>query len=166
MDMLPDYLKTHLTIVFIGFNPSIRSGESGHHFANPTNRFWKLLNEAGLLSRRLSPQEDAKLLDYGYGLTNIVAKPTRAASDLTKEDYQEGREILLEKLKNYKPRVACFVGKGVYEQLTKKRPIPWGIQTPSLLPETRDYVVPSSSGLVRMPFNEMVEIYRGIEEWV
>lgn len=166
MGPVPDYLNENLAIVFIGFNPSIRSGESGHHFANPTNRFWKILEASGLLPRRFSPEEDFKLLEYGYGLTNIVARPTRAASDLKREDYIQGKALLLDKLTIYKPKVACYVGKGVYEQLTKNRPIPWGPQPKSLLNTTLDYVAPSSSGLVRMPFTEMVEIYTGLKNWL
>lgn len=162
MTVLPDHLKKDLDIVFIGYNPSIRSGELGHHYANPTNRFWKLLALSGLLPRPFKPLEDAKVLDYGYGLTNIVSKPTRAASDLTKADYKRGRVELLKKLKTYKPKVACYVGKGVYEELTQSRKIPWGRQPQSVLPLTIDYVVPSSSGLVRMPLTEMVEIYKGL----
>lgn len=118
------------------------------------------------MPRRFSPCEDFRLLDYGYGLTNIVAKPTRAASDLTKDDYREGKALLMDKLAHYKPKVACYVGKGVYEQLTKNRPIPWGPQPNSLLSATLDYVAPSSSGLVRMPFAEMVEIYAGLKNWI
>ncbi|WEG10846.1 mismatch-specific DNA-glycosylase [Pullulanibacillus sp. KACC 23026] len=164
MPYLPDYLKHDLTILFIGFNPSIKSGESGHHYANPTNRFYKLLEQSGLLLKRIRPEEDSTLLNYGYGLTNIVEKPTRAASDLTKADYEAGRDVLLKKLIIFKPKIACYVGKGVYERMTSRRPIPWGKQTPSLVPHTIDFVVPSSSGLVRMPFEEMVEFYSSLKE--
>jgi TDG/mug DNA glycosylase family protein len=160
---LPDYLEKKLKVIFIGFNPSTQSGERGHHFANPTNRFWKILELSGLLPRRFTPEEDFKLLDYGYGLTNIVARPTKAAADLTKEEYEEGRSILLEKLARFQPAIACYVGKGVYEKMSPAKTIPWGKQEVSMLPSTIDFVAPSSSGLVRMPLDEMVSIYNDLK---
>jgi double-stranded uracil-DNA glycosylase len=160
---LPDYLEKNLKVIFIGFNPSTQSGERGHHFANPTNRFWKILELSELLPRRFTPEEDFKLLDYGYGLTNIVSRPTKAAADLTKEEYAEGRSILLEKLTFYKPKFACYVGKGAYEKMSPLKSIPWGKQEVSMLPSTIDFVAPSSSGLVRMPLDEMVSIYKDLK---
>ena len=160
---LPDYLEKKLKIIFIGFNPSIKSGESGHHFANPNNRFWKILELSGILPRRFGPDEDYKLLDHGYGLTNIVARPTQAAADLTKQEYEEGKAILLKKLTHYQPIIACYVGKGVYEKMTPKKAIPWGKQDVSLLPCTIDFVAPSSSGLVRMPIDDIVSIYKELK---
>lgn len=160
--VLPDYLDVNLKVLFIGYNPSLKSDRVGHHYANPSNRFWKILDQSGLLPRQLLPDEDGDLLKYGYGLTNIVDKPTRTASDITKNDYKQGRLVLVDKLKKYKPKIACYVGKGVYEHMTKTRPIPWGEQKVSLLPPTIDYVVPSSSGLVRIPIADIIEIYRGL----
>lgn len=164
LEQLPDYLDKRLKIIFIGFNPSIKSGESGHHFANPTNRFWKILEFSGLLPRRFSAEEDFKLLDYGYGLTNIVARPTKAATDLSKVEYEEGRAVLLQKLTYYQPRIACYVGKGVYEKMTPAKSISWGKQEASLLPNTIDFVAPSSSGLVRMPLDDIVSIYKKLKD--
>jgi len=83
---ISDHLKEDLTILFVGFNPSIRSGELGHHYANPNNRFWKILFEAGLTPRKYEAAEDAKLLEIGYGFTNIVERPTKAADEITKEE--------------------------------------------------------------------------------
>lgn len=74
MEGISDHLKENLDILFVGFNPSIRSGETGHHYANPNNRFWKILFESGLTPRKYEPTEDSSLLDLGYGFTNIVYK--------------------------------------------------------------------------------------------
>lgn len=160
MEGIGDHLKKDLDIVFIGFNPSIRSGETGHHYANPNNRFWRILYEAGLTSRKYDPVEDATLVEIGYGLTNIVSRPTKAADEITKEEYRNGREELMAKLTHYRPKIACFVGKGVYQEYSGKKRLVWGVQEEPVIEGIIDFVAPSSSGLVRMKQDEIVQIYQ------
>ncbi len=159
-----DHIKEHLKILFVGFNPSIRSSETGHHFANPNNRFWRILYEAGLTPRKFDASEDAKLLGLGMGITNIVVRPTKAADEITKEEYKEGKDILRNKIEMLKPKVVCFVGKGVYQEYSGLKNVPWGRQQKAVVPGTIDFVAPSSSGLVRMKVEEIVEIYKKLEE--
>lgn len=159
MKQVPDYLANGLRIIFVGYNPSIRSGETGHHFANPNNRFWNILNSTELTPRKYRPEEDRELLKLGYGLTNIVARPTRAAADITESEYQAGKLELYHKIKCYLPKVVCFVGKGVYEKYSGKRNVSWGAQKEPMVPGVIDFVAPSSSGLVRMKISEVIAIY-------
>ncbi|OWR30923.1 mismatch-specific DNA-glycosylase [Saccharibacillus sp. O23] len=159
MPEIADHLDRGLSVLFIGFNPSLRSGETGHHYANPRNNFWRILEESGLTPRRYSPEEDGELLKLGYGFTNIVARPTRGVEDIAREEYREGRRILQRKLKEYLPKVACYVGKGVYAEFTGRRKSDWGFQAESAVDGVIDFVAPSSSGLVRMPMREIVSIY-------
>jgi double-stranded uracil-DNA glycosylase len=161
-----DHLQPDMKILFVGFNPSIRSSETGHHFANPTNRFWKILHESGLTPRKLAPEEDSQLLAYGYGLTNIVARPTKEAAEISKAEYAEGRALLQEKITSYKPKAVCFVGKGVYQEFSKKRKVDWGVQHEPVIPGIVEYVAPSSSGLVRMKLPEVTEIYQGLKRFI
>lgn len=162
MKPVSDHLKEDLKILFVGFNPSIRSSELGHHYANPNNRFWKIIFEAGLTERKYGAAEDAKLLELGYGFTNIVQRPTKAADEITKEEYKEGKEVLKKKIEQLKPKVVCFVGKGVYQQYSGLKAIQWGRQPKSIVLGTVDFVAPSSSGLVRMKMEEIVDIYKEI----
>lgn len=163
---IPDHLKENLKILFVGFNPSIRSAETGHHFANPNNRFWKILHQSGLTPRKYDTTEDYKLLELGYGFTNIVARPTKGADEITKEEYQEGREILKQKIRRFCPKLVCYVGKGVYQQFSGRKSLPWGLQEESMIEGVIDFVAPSSSGLVRMKLDEIVNIYAQIcEPW-
>ncbi|MCT2535734.1 G/U mismatch-specific DNA glycosylase [Aquibacillus koreensis] len=162
---IPDYIDRNLKVLFVGFNPSIRSSETGHHFANPNNRFWTILYESGLTSTKLNPQEDRSLLNIGYGLSNIVARPTKEAAEITKEEYQQGRLELLEKINKYSPKVVCFVGKGVYQQFSKEKKVPWGKQTDSIS-NSIEFVAPSSSGLVRMKLDEIVSIYKQLHNYI
>lgn len=157
---IPDHLSLDMQLLFVGFNPSLRSSETGHHYANPHNRFWRLLYAAGLTERVHLPEEDGELMEwYGYGFTNIVARPTRTAAEITKAEYEQGREALKQKIENYRPKLTCFVGKGVYEQFSGRRNVSWGSQQPSVVQEAHEFVVPSSSGLVRMPFDTVAGWY-------
>lgn len=158
--LVNDHIKENLNILFVGFNPSIRSSETGNHFANPNNRFWRILYESGLTPRKYNPSEDADLLELGMGITNIVARPTKAADEITKEEYKEGKDILKTKIEQLKPKVVCFVGKGVYQEYSGLKNVPWGRQEEAVVPGTIDFVAPSSSGLVRMKVDEIVEIYK------
>lgn len=163
IEPISDHLQEHLRILFVGYNPSIRSGETGHHYANPNNRFYRILFQAGLTPRLYKPQEDRDLLQLGYGFTNIVARPSLTAAEITPEEYREGRLILRKKIQTYLPSVVCFVGKGVYEQYSGRKGINWGRQPDPIIEGVVEYVCPSSSGLVRMKLEEMVAIYRGIK---
>lgn len=166
LDPIPDHLEKNLKILFVGFNPSIRSSQTGFHYANPNNRFWKILYEAGLTPRKMRPEENSRLLEFGFGLTNIVARPSREAAEISKEEYKIGAEKLKKKISRYQPQAVCFVGKGVYQQYSKKRDIPWGEQPEPVIPGIAEFVAPSSSGLVRMKVEEIVEIYRGLLKYL
>ena len=162
MKPIPDHLREGLKILFVGFNPSIRSSETGHHYANPNNRFWNILYQAGMTPRKFKPEEDGTLLSLGLGFTNIVARPTKTAVEISKEEYEQGRKILRDKILQYSPKVVCFVGKGVYIQYSRRKQVNWGIQSDPLLPGIHEFVAPSSSGLVRMRMEEVVQIYKGL----
>lgn len=164
--MIPDHLEPGLSILFIGFNPSITSGETGHHYAYKGNRFWRILERSGLTPRLYQTEEDGELLKLGYGFTNIVARPTKGIEDITREEYAEGREILKQKLEQYRPDIACFVGKGVYTQYSKRTKVEWGFQDDPIVPEIHEFVAPSSSGLVRMSMDEIVAIYAQLSDFV
>ncbi|WP_223700473.1 G/U mismatch-specific DNA glycosylase [Sutcliffiella deserti] len=160
MEPIYDHIKKHLDILFVGFNPSIRSGETGHHYANPNNRFWKILYMAGITPRKYAPTEDSKLIDLNYGLTNIVSRPTVGAADITREEYEFGRKQLKKKIEMYQPKIVCFVGKGVYQEYSGHKKVQWGVQDQPVVSNVIDFVAPSSSGLVRMKLEDIVMIYR------
>ncbi|MBJ9991305.1 MULTISPECIES: mismatch-specific DNA-glycosylase [unclassified Paenibacillus] len=166
MPEVPDHLDDGLSILFIGFNPSLQSGETGHHYANPRNNFYRILHRSGLTPRLYDASEDQDLLKLGYGFTNIVARPTRGVDDIERQEYAEGREILRRKLRQYLPRIACFVGKGVYREYSRRSKVDWGFQPDPVIPEIHEFVAPSSSGLVRMPMEEIVGIYRQLAEFI
>lgn len=142
---LPDYLEMNLDVVFVGINPGLMAAHRGRYYAGPGNHFYKLLHESGLTPRCLSYEEDNKLLQFGIGLTNIVARATRSSADLKRTEIKEGSKVVEEKLRLYKPRIAVFNGKCIYEVFASKTGnFNFGLQ-PEKVGETAIWVTPSSS---------------------
>lgn len=107
---LPDYLVPGLAILFVGINPGIRSAKVGHHFAGHSNRFWKLLFDAGLVPSPMHYEEDWRLPEFGYGLTNVIARPTAGSQDLGKQEFFDGRQALLTSIRTYRPGLVALLG--------------------------------------------------------
>jgi TDG/mug DNA glycosylase family protein len=144
---LPDILAPGLALVFVGSNPSIRAGQTGHYYAHPGNRFYSLLHESGLTPRRLHPEEGVLLPTFGIGLTDLFDRPSRRADDVPDAIYCAGRARLIEKLARYEPRWLCCNGARVYQNLMGvKGPIRFGPQVERIA-GCRVFVVPSTSGL-------------------
>lgn len=157
-----DRINENLDILFIGFNPSLVSGEVGHHYASKSNRFWKILFQAGITDRLYKPDEDDILLSMGIGFTNIVSRPTKSADEITSDEYRIGRQILRNKITTYRPKIAFFVGKGVYLKYAQISKTHWGRQNKQIVEGVIDFVAPSSSGLVRMKMDDVVSIYKEV----
>src|SRR6185295_8730179 len=81
-----DVIAPNLHVLFCGINPGLYSGATGHHFARPGNRFWPTLYQAGFTQRLLDPKEERELLVSGYGITNLVARTTATADELSTEE--------------------------------------------------------------------------------
>ncbi|TPX64091.1 hypothetical protein SpCBS45565_g06159 [Spizellomyces sp. 'palustris'] len=146
---VPDYLEMDLDIVFCGFNPGIQSSARGHHYAGSNNHFWTCLTESGLVgSKVVTYKDDARCpADFSIGFTNIVSRPTRGSSDLSRKEMSAGADPLYAKITAYRPKVCCFVGKGVYEAFSGKKKIDLGLQAEKVA-ATALFVVPSTSGRV------------------
>lgn len=166
MKEIEDHLKKGLKIIFIGFNPGITSSKTGHHYAHPTNRFYKLLYESGLTPREYKPEEDKKLLELGYGLTNIVNRPTKSAEGIKKKEYKQGRKRLLKQLERYKPEVACFTGIGVYKEFAQKTKVKRGLQKENHIEGVKEFVLSSPSGLNRTPYEKQLQMYIKLKELI
>src|SRR5215469_9318360 len=95
---VPDVIAANLLVLFCGINPGLYSAAVGHHFARPGNRFWPVLHLAGFTDRLLSPFEDELALRYGVGVTNLVARPTASAQELSREELREGGRVLAGKV--------------------------------------------------------------------
>ncbi|KAL1493407.1 hypothetical protein ABEB36_011467 [Hypothenemus hampei] len=143
---LPDHLTENLDIIIIGINPGLFAAYKGHHYAGPGNHFWKCLYLSGLTPQQMSADEDYKLLQVGIGFTNMVQRATKGSADLTRKEIKEGSQILLDKLRKFRPKIAVFNGKLIYEVFSGKKDFKFGRQ-PDLVEgtSTHMWVMPSSS---------------------
>jgi double-stranded uracil-DNA glycosylase len=157
-----ELLRPGLKLVFCGYNPSLTSGRSGHHYAHPGNRFWRVLSASGITDRLYEPQEDETLLDLGIGFTNLCSRPTRRADELTQEEIRSGALALRQKLEQFRPQVVAYSGIGVYKWFRATSKVGWDVQEVSAVPGVTDVILPSPSGLNRMSFKELVHHYRAL----
>lgn len=119
---LTDALAPNLLVMFIGLNPGLTTAELGQPYAHPSNLFWKLLHTSGLTERRYRPEEHVNLpKSHRLGFTNIVSRPTKNGSELSKSEMIEGTPILEAKARQWRPVVCCLVGKGIWEAIWKYR---------------------------------------------
>ncbi|XP_005931690.1 G/T mismatch-specific thymine DNA glycosylase isoform X1 [Haplochromis burtoni] len=150
---LPDLLDYNLDYVIIGINPGLMAAFIGRWFPGPGNHFWKCLFLSGFTDEQLNHMHDTVLpVKYKMGFTNMVARATPGSKDLTSKELREGGKILVEKLKKYKPLIAVFNGKCIYEmfcrELFGKKPqkLEFGLQ-PHKIPDcdVALFLMPSSS---------------------
>ena len=134
-------------MLFVGINPGIRSALTGHHFAGFSNRFWKLLYESGLVPERITFADDARLPEWGFGITNIIPRATAGIDALSPHEYVRGRRRLLVKIRKFHPRVLALVGVTVFRAMfpEHKGPVAIGLQLPTV-DGTAVFVLPNTSG--------------------
>src|SRR5882672_6908512 len=119
---LPDRIRPGLRVLFVGISPGIRSAAVGHHFAGFSNRFWRLLYDSGLVPRRVGWRDDRSLPEWGFGMTNLVPRPTRGIDELRAQEYVAGRRALFTKVRRHRPRIVALVGITIYRALFPTRP--------------------------------------------
>ena len=155
MRTLPDLLGPGaLRLLFVGYNPSVRAARLGHYYAGRNNRFWDLLAASGLTPRRFAFEEDRLLLGLGIGVTDLVKRPTASAAEVTAAEFRAGVQRVRRLIAERRPRVVAYNGKGVYLRAAGLTSAPWGRQPGSIVEGVVDFVVPSPSGLARIPFAE------------
>jgi double-stranded uracil-DNA glycosylase len=178
---LRDRIGPGVGVLFVGINPGLRSALTGHHFAGFSNRFWKLLYESGLVPEPITYQDDARLPAWGYGITNIVPRATAGIDGLRPHEFHAGAEVLLRKIRRYRPAIVAVVGVTVWRALlaawgdreARSRSIALGAQRPerivapglaaAILPGTRFFVLPNPSGRnANYSYEEMLGAFRSL----
>jgi len=163
---LPDLIAPDLSILFCGINPGLYSAAVGRHFARPGNRFWTTLHRAGITSRVLLPTESEALLENGCGITDLVARSSAKAEELTRDELLDGRQRLVAKVKRYQPRCLAILGIGAYRTAFQQPEALIGEQ-PERIGTTRVWVLPNPSGLnAHYPPLKLVEEFRRLREKV
>ena len=122
LPLLPDAITPGLLVLFVGLNPGIETARTGHAYAHPSNLFWKLLFSSGVTPRPCRADEDRDLPRlYGLGFTNIVARPSRNGSELSRAEMDDGVAALHEKARRWRPEAVCVVGKSIWESIWRVR---------------------------------------------
>jgi double-stranded uracil-DNA glycosylase len=143
---IPDVAAPGLRVLFSGINPGLYSAATGYHFARPGNRFWPALYRSGFTPRQLRPDEQEQLLGLGLGITNIVARATARADELTQQELRDGGPELLAKAVRLAPRWLAIVGVTAYRTAFGQPRATVGPQELTA-GQTRLWVLPNPSGL-------------------
>lgn len=161
----------------MGINPGVRSAQTGHHFAGYSNRFWKLLWDAGLIPEPITFEDDDRLPEFGYGITNLIARPTPGIDTLRPPEYIDGWKGLDRKIRKFKPAVVALVGVTLWRAILpllkvddehrarlKRSPTP-GPQ-PLMLHGAAVHVLPNPSGRnANFSYAEMLAAFRGLRRF-
>ncbi len=161
---LPDIIARNLDILFCGINPGLYSAAVKHHFARPGNRFWPLLYQSGFTPRILSPFEDDLLPSMGIGITNLVARATASAAELSKEELRVGFELLKEKVIKMTPKVVAILGVGAYRAASGNKGAAIGKQ-PEKIGDSVLWVLPNPSGInANYQMDDLIVLFRRLHK--
>jgi TDG/mug DNA glycosylase family protein len=167
---LADRIGPGMRVLFVGINPGVRSAVTGHHFAGFSNRFWKLLSDARLVPEPIAYEDDDRLPEWGFGITNLIARPSPGISDLRPEEYLAGWRVLERKIQRYRPAVVALVGVTLYRALQPhigaarrgRSDVAFGVQ-PEALHGARVFVLPNPSGRnANYSYGEMLAAFRAL----
>jgi TDG/mug DNA glycosylase family protein len=155
-----------MRVLFVGINPGVRSALIGHHFAGYSNRFWKLLHDSRLTPERLRAEDDARLIEWGYGITNLVPRPTPGIDTLRTSEYTDGLVALSRKVRRRKPEIVALIGVTLFRVIFGRRPgtpVTLGPQ-PELFERARVFVLPNPSGRnANFSYAEMLVAFRALK---
>jgi mismatch-specific thymine-DNA glycosylase len=165
--VLRDRIEPGVRVLFVGINPGMRSEAIGHHFAGYSNRFWKLLHESGLVPEPIRAEDDDRLPEWGYGMTNLVPRATPGIDTLRREEFAAGVHALERKVARFKPRVVALIGVTVFRSvfgLGAGLPVRLGLQRERFhLHGARVFVLPNPSGRnANFTYREMLASFRAL----
>ena len=169
MRLLKDRVGQDVRVLFVGINPGIRSAAIGHHFAGYSNRFWKLLYESELVPEPIGTEEDGRLPKWGFGITNLVARPTPGIDTLRPEEFLSGMRTLRRKVRRWQPGVVALVGVTLARVLFARRGtgrVALGLH-PERFEDAHVFVLPNPSGRnANFSYEEMLAAFRGLRWWL
>jgi TDG/mug DNA glycosylase family protein len=142
-----------MRLLVCGLNPSLVAADAGFGYAGATNRFWRAVTEAGVVTRGRDPFTALEI--DGMGMTDLVKRATPAASDLHREEYVDGAARVRRLVEGLRPGLVLFVGLAGWRAAVDRRALP-GPQ-PGPFGGVPAYVMPSTSGRnAATSFDELV----------
>ena len=171
-----------MRVLLVGINPGMRSAAIGHHFAGYSNRFWKLLHESRLVPEPIGTEDDDRLPEWGFGITNLVGRATPGIDTLRPAEFDAGVRALRRKVRRWKPEVVAFIGVTVFRAVIGRarrgpaassaprrkdsRPLSVGLQ-PDTFEGARVFVLPNPSGRnANFTYAEMLDAYRALAAYL
>lgn len=149
---LPDLTGPGTRLLFVGFNPGLRSVGVQAPFSLRSNRFWPTLYRAGILDRVVDASEGMDAADRAYiiargvGLTSLVRRATARADELTAAELVAGARELERRVEAAPPRVVAILGITAYRiAFGVKAAVPGEQSAP--MAGVPVWVVPNPSGL-------------------
>ncbi|MGI8747870.1 MAG: mismatch-specific DNA-glycosylase [Deinococcus sp.] len=159
-------LRPGLRLVLVGSAPSTVSARAHAYYANPQNKFWWALHQAGLTPRQFAPREYPGLLELGIGLTDVCKRYAGVDAALPPGAWESAE--LARRLEGVRPALVAFTSKRAASEavgLPTGR-LPYG---PQLFPwlGAEVWVLPSTSPLghnhFRLePWLELGRRFRGV----
>ena len=117
---LTDRIHPGVHVLFVGINPGVRSAETGHHFAGSSNRFWKLLYESKLVPEPITHLDDARLPEWGLGITNVIARPSPGSTTCVRQNILKAGGFSKPSCGSAEPQILAFVGVTLYRALDQR----------------------------------------------
>jgi double-stranded uracil-DNA glycosylase len=165
---LRDRVRRPVRVLFVGINPGIRSAATGHHFAGYSNRFWNLLFDSRLVPEPVRTEEDARLPQWGLGITNLIARPTPGIDTLRPAEYVAGERVLRRKVRRWRPQIVAFVGVTLYRVVFARPaalPVTVGLQ-PERFEGSAVFVLPNPSGRnANFTYAQMLGAFRSLKRF-
>jgi double-stranded uracil-DNA glycosylase len=149
---VPDLVGPVLKLLFVGINPGLWTAATSTHFAHPGNRFYPALRMAGVIEREIdrgvgmSDADRAHLVERGIGITNVVARATSKASELSVAELRAGGARLRVFVREHAPRVVALAGITAYRAAFGDAKAQLGRQ-PQQFEGAELWIVPNPSGL-------------------
>lgn len=159
-------LAPGLDVVFVGYNPSRLAWRTGYHYANPGNRFYHLLHDAGLTPRRFAPAECRDLPRIGIGLADLLHVWSPRADDIAPATYRAALPAFHARLARAAPRAVMLNGIGIYRLVFDRAPPRLGRDPDARLGGAVVFVAPSSSGLANGRTRERLAAYSELARWL
>ena len=161
--MRGDVLAPGLRVVFVGLNPAVTAEASGHNFSAPSNRFWRALHLSGFTPELLAAADEQRMLEFGIGLTALVARATVGASEVPASEFRAAVPEFTARIERYGPRTVAFLGKAGFAALAGGA-VEWGAQ-PEVVGGAAVWVLPNPSGLNRaFGLEALAAAYRKLHE--
>ena len=107
-------------------------------------------------------KDDERLHEWGFGITNLIPRPTPGIDTLRPDEYVAGAKTLRRKIRRLKPEVVAFVGVTLFRSVFGRRqgqPVALGLQE-ERLEGARVFVLPNPSGRnANFSYGEMLEAF-------